>query len=146
MLWLLDQISADRRKFTWVAAQCARLVLHLVPEGEDRPRLAIEAAEAFSRGEATVKDCLKAAYAAADAADVADAAYSVAAYSASVSAADAAFSAYAAFASAADAADAAYAACAATRAAERQRILSRCAELVRETFSRAPKLPKREKK
>jgi alkylation response protein AidB-like acyl-CoA dehydrogenase len=41
-----------------------------VPKGEDRPRIAIETAEAWTRGEATIEQVYAAAYA-ADAADVA---------------------------------------------------------------------------
>ena len=51
---LLTQVlAADHRAGVWCAAQCARTALHDVPEGEDRPRVAIETAEAWVRGEAT---------------------------------------------------------------------------------------------
>ena len=85
-----------------------RSVLPYVPVGEDRPRLAIELAEAWCNGRATIVEvrtaayAAYAAYAAADAADAdADAAY------AAYAAADAA---YAANAAANAAADTAYAA------------------------------------
>ena len=48
------------------ACACARSVLHLVPAGEDRPRLALEAAERWTRGEATVEE-VRMALAGADA-------------------------------------------------------------------------------
>lgn len=67
--------SADRRINVRLAIWLARQVLHLVPEGEDRPRLAIEAAEGWLRGEVAYASAAY-AYAAADAA--ADAAYAAA--------------------------------------------------------------------
>jgi hypothetical protein len=91
-------------------------VLHLVPPGEDRPRLAIEAAEAWTRGEVTAEfvrsAAVSAAYAAYDAAGSAARSAAYAAYDAAGSAAYAAVSAaYAAYAADADAAgSAAYAA------------------------------------
>ena len=48
LLWYAGRAGADRRDIVRAAAACARLVLHLVPPGEDRPRLAIEAAEAWA--------------------------------------------------------------------------------------------------
>ena len=70
LLWLAARTS--RRELVVAAAcACARTVLHLVPEGEERPRLAIETAEAWTRGEATIDEVRKAtddAYYAADAA------------------------------------------------------------------------------
>lgn len=80
--------EVDRRAAVWAACQCARTVLHLVPEGEDRPRLAIETAEAWTRGEATA-DHLSARI------NEASAAY-VGATSISLAAANAAYAAYAA--------------------------------------------------
>jgi hypothetical protein len=84
-----------------------------------RPLRAIETAERFSRGEATAEECRAAAHAAYDAYDSYDAA--AAAY----------YAAHAAYA----AADAYYAAHAAAAAVQKQ-----CADLVRITFPRAPKL------
>jgi len=148
LLWLCAKAGVDKKKIVLAACGCARLVLHLVAEDEPRPRLAIETAEAWCRGEATIHD-VKAAYAAAYAAS-AYAAYADAAYAAAYAAyaayagADAA-AAYAAFADAAyaDAAYAAYAdaafADAATYAAyadadaDARRIMQRkCGEVVRE--------------
>jgi hypothetical protein len=36
---LRDLVAADRRAAVWCAAQCARTALHLIPAGEDRPRV-----------------------------------------------------------------------------------------------------------
>jgi hypothetical protein len=101
MLWLLGMLDVLRQDLVLAACACARLSLPLVPEGEDRPRLAIEAAEDWARGgETTLAQVRRAAAYAADAADAA---------------AYAAYAAYAAFA--ANAADAAAYAAAAARAA-----------------------------
>lgn len=106
--WLVRLLGALRRRglITWqmlVLAACAaaRTALVHVPEGETRPRIAIETAERWARGEATAEEVRNAA-AAADAA-----------YAAAYTAADAAYAAaYTAAAAAAAyaAADAAYAA------------------------------------
>jgi hypothetical protein len=53
--------DADLRAAAWCASQCARTVLPLVPEGEARPRLALEAAERWARGEETPEAVLRAA-------------------------------------------------------------------------------------
>ncbi len=46
MLWYLCRTDAlTKEQAVRIAALCARECLHLVPEGEDRPRLAVEAAE-----------------------------------------------------------------------------------------------------
>ena len=66
LLWLCAKAGVDKKKIVLAACGCARLVLHLVAEDEPRPRLAIETAEAWCRGEATIHD-VKAAYADADA-------------------------------------------------------------------------------
>ena len=105
MIWYARRRDVDPKVFVRIACDCARTVLWLVPEGENRPRLAIEVAERRMRGEATIDEVRDAAYAAEDAA--ADAAYVVDA------AADATYAAaYAAVytAAAAAAADATYAA------------------------------------
>jgi hypothetical protein len=104
MFWLLGQMEADRKRIVLAACDIAETVLHHVPEGEDRPRKAIEAARAWTRGEATqgdVQDDASAAYAAYAAANAAYAAYAAATYAAAAYAADA----YAAYAADADAAD-----------------------------------------
>ena len=121
--WALEQSDArevlrtiaraDRRIGVWLACASARTTLRYVPVGEDRPRLAIETAERWTRGDATESECIAAAdatytaYVADAGADAAVAAYA------------AAYAAAAAYSSAADAAaySADYAARAATRAA-----------------------------
>jgi hypothetical protein len=61
VLGLLQALAAaDPRAAVWCAAQCARAALHLVPDGEDRPRRALEVAEAWARGLATDEDCQRA--------------------------------------------------------------------------------------
>ncbi len=82
--WMLHAavtVGVDRRLVVRAACACARTVLDQIPESEERPRRAIEIAEAWARGEAT-RDAVReaaavvysdpasayAAYAAADAA------------------------------------------------------------------------------
>ena len=51
LLWLAGRCPAlPRAALVLAACACAREALHLVPAGEDRPRAAIEAAEAWARG------------------------------------------------------------------------------------------------
>lgn len=107
LLWCAPRIGIEKKLIVYAACQCARTVLHLVKAGEDRPRIAIETAEAWCRDEATIKQVRDAA-AAADAAATyvtyvayaSSAAYAAAysAYSASADAsvASAAYSAYSA--------------------------------------------------
>jgi hypothetical protein len=47
MIWLAGRLNVERVAIVRTACAVARSVLHLVPPGEDRPRLAIEAAEAW---------------------------------------------------------------------------------------------------
>ena len=56
MLWLLGKLSGDpdsdsRKKSVLAACACARLALPYVKKGEERPRIAIETAEAWVKGE-----------------------------------------------------------------------------------------------
>jgi hypothetical protein len=150
MLWLATRAGVDRRLLVQAACDCAETALQYVPEGEERPRVAVETARAWCRGEATLEEVREAAYADDDAAyaDAADAAaYAADAAAAAAYAADAAdAAAYAAYAarldslrrsadlvrariSAADVADAAYAA--------RLDSLRRSADLVRARISAA---------
>ena len=64
MLGLAVRAGVDRRLAVRAACACARAVLHLVTPGEDHPRVAIETAEAWSRGEATIEQVRAAACAA----------------------------------------------------------------------------------
>jgi hypothetical protein len=114
LLWWAARDGFDHVEIVRAACACARTALKYVPDGEDRPRLAIEAAERWCDDptEEHRRASADAAYAVADAA--ANAAR--AAYAAAYAAACAAYAA--ARAPDADAAaDAAYAACAAADAA-----------------------------
>ena len=97
MLWLAGKLSgppesASRKRLVLAACECARLALAHVRAGEDRPRIAIETAERWARGEAgvtlaNVRAAAADAYAAAaaDAAAAAAAAYAAAAWAARTS-------------------------------------------------------------
>jgi len=79
MLWLLGALagspsSDSRKKLVFCVCACARLALRHVPEGELRPLAAIETAERWSRGEATLNEVRNASDASAYAANAADAA------------------------------------------------------------------------
>ncbi len=64
LLWLAARLL-PRPRVTLAACAGALLVLHLVPSGEERPRIAIETAEAWVRGEATIEQVTTAASASA---------------------------------------------------------------------------------
>jgi len=104
MLWLAGKLDIDRKLLVLAACDCAEPALKLIPEGEDRPRQAIQTARDWCNGLASLEDvrnAANAANAAANAADVAAyAAADVAAYAANAAnAADAAYAAaYAAYA------------------------------------------------
>ena len=73
MLWLLGKQvgsprSKSRKELVLIACKCARLSLKYVPKYEKRPLKAIQTAEKWVRGEATLQQVRYAAYAAADAA------------------------------------------------------------------------------
>jgi len=108
LLWIAGKLNVDRKLLVLAACGCARTALKYIPAGEDRPRIAIETAEAWTRGEATIEQVRTAAYAAYAAADAAYAAADAAASAAASAAADAAYAAAdAAYAAASAAADAA---------------------------------------
>ncbi|MHC4617176.1 MAG: hypothetical protein ACYTEQ_05415, partial [Planctomycetota bacterium] len=48
LLWVAATVGVDRRKVVLAACDCAREALVHVPDGEERPRLAIEATEAWA--------------------------------------------------------------------------------------------------
>jgi hypothetical protein len=83
MLWLAARARVERKLLVLSACACAREALVYVPKLELRPLKAIETAEAWTRGEATLTEVRSAAYAAyaattaaaaaTDAADAADA-------------------------------------------------------------------------
>ena len=70
MLWLLDELGICERERHELACDFAESALIYVPDGEDRPRIAIETKRKWLRGEAT-DDELAAASAAARAAWIA---------------------------------------------------------------------------
>ena len=154
MLWALGSLagpseSDSRRKLVLTACKCARLSLKHVKAGDDRPRKAIETAEAWARKKkgVTLDDVRAAADAAADAACAA--AYAAGAAYAANGAADAAADAAYAAAYAAGAAYAAYAACAACAAADaayaayaQRQTLKHCAAIVRRAYPKAPVMRK----
>ena len=84
LIWVAHEAGVDIRDLVWCAAQCARSVLHYVPAGEDRPMLAVGAAEAWCRGEIDAADVDAAA--SAQAADAASAAAYADAYAAAYAA------------------------------------------------------------
>jgi len=102
LLWIAGKLNIDRKKLVLAACACARTALKYIPAGEDRPRIAIETAEAWTRGEATieqVRTATHAAHAAAHAAYTAHAAYAAYAAAQAAYVADAAtYAAYAAYA------------------------------------------------
>ena len=140
MLWLCALMAGKegwptRKQVVLASCACARKALKFVPEGETRPLEAIETAEKWANGNATLREvraAAAAAYAAADATAAEAYAYAAAAYAyaAAYAAADAtaddayAYAAAAAYAYAADAY--AYAAAAARTAARKE-----CADIVR---------------
>ena len=110
ILWLAGRLDISRPVLVSAACECARLVLHLVPVGEARPRMAVEMAERWAHGDASVTaDMVRAA---AYASHAAHAAYA------------AAYAAYAAD-------DAAYAARAAYAASARAETQAKCLEIVK---------------
>ena len=134
MLWILDRTrkrnSPTHRKLVLTACACARLSLKYVTKGERRPLIAIQTAERWARGLATIQEVRMAAYA-ANAVAAGGGAAAAAAYAAVD--ADAAYAAVDAVAAAA-----AYAAVDAAAAA-RANTLKRCAAIVRKYFPKPPK-------
>ena len=101
LLWIAGRLDIDRKLFVLAACGCARTALKYVPDGEDRPRMAIETAEAWVRGEATIGQVRSAAnaaasYAASHAADAAPSAADAATYVAQAAADAATYAAQAA--------------------------------------------------
>jgi len=100
LVYLAQSGGATKKQIVLAACAVARLCLHLIPEGEDRPRIAIETTEAWAKGAITeqVQEAATAAYNAyASAYNGGAAAYAVySAYYAVYSAANTATPAYAA--------------------------------------------------
>ena len=137
MLWLLGRLCRtieDRKILVRTACACARLSLQYVPPDEQRPRIAIETAEAWANRMAgvTIGDVRNAAHAA-------HAAY--AAYVAYVADAASVAAVYASYASVAAAY--AYDAASAASYAASQHVLAQCAEIVRKHYA-TPGLKERE--
>ena len=137
MLWLAGWYAGEpgsdaRRPLVLATTDCAALGLPVwdayAPD-DDRPRVAIETARRWARGEegVTLDDVRRAAYAAY-------AAYAAAAYAAYAAYAASAYDAYDAYAAAAYAAYAA-----AAYAPERIRILRECAVIVRRYYPTYPR-------
>ena len=125
MLWLAGRLDVDRKLLVRAACQCARLALPHVPAGETRPLKALETAEAWTRGEATIEDVRAAASAALAAVRAeADASWACASAAAAWAASGAARRAASAAGAAAGAWNAAWAA-----------KLAECADIVREHVS-----------
>jgi hypothetical protein len=137
MLWYASRVGADHVMIVRAACACARLALPHLPDGEDRPRLAVETTEAWCAGRATL-DEVRAAGAAAWAAAGAAARAAEAAAGAAAWAA-----AWAAEAAARAAEAAARAAAWAAEAAARAAALQHCADIVRGYF---PTLPRKEER
>lgn len=136
MLWLCGRLtgqdSDSLKTLVLCAAQCARLRLADVPAGEDRPRVAIETAENWARGNTGVTDVRHAADAVADAAATVTyaGAYAVAYAAASLACADdLTYAAYYA------AAGVAYTATDGTSYAD---AMAQCADIVRLYYSEPP--------
>jgi len=142
LLWLAGRRctpgDAAHKSVVVAACACARTVLQYVPSGETRPLRAIEAAEAWCRGEATLGDVLAASYAAYTAYDAYAACSACSAAYAAANATNGVYVAYA-YAAAANATYATYAAYAADGDA-RSRPLASLAVLVRQYVAR-PELP-----
>ena len=63
LLWLIGKLDIDRKRLVLATCQCARLSLHFIPEDESRPKIAIETAERWTQGEATLSEVKIDAYA-----------------------------------------------------------------------------------
>lgn len=61
LLWLAIRLGIDRKKYVRATCACTRTVLYLLPTAEDEPRLAVEAAEAWTRGKVKLSHVLRAA-------------------------------------------------------------------------------------
>ena len=76
LLWYAARRGVDRKFIVLAACACARTALPYVQAGDDRPRIAIETTEAWTRGDATLADVHAAdAYASAASAAAYAAAY-----------------------------------------------------------------------
>jgi len=132
LLWIAERHGAPESAVRLAACACARTALQYVPAGEDRPLRAIETAERFARGEATVEELDAAARGARTAILTAGTAAAYAALAAAVAAGSTA--AVATDWAARDAAAASAAANYATSDAHWDAALTRMSPLVRENI------------
>jgi len=65
LLWIAANLRIDRKLIVLAACDCAEQSLYLIPEGEERPKKAIETARAWARGEASLEEVKAADIAAA---------------------------------------------------------------------------------
>ena len=142
MLWLLGYLagpmgSRSRKRLVLCCCEVARPALKHVPKGENRPRVAIETAEAYCYGRASLDEVRAAAKAAADAAN---AAYDAAAYAAYAAYAYAAYAAANVAYVAADAANVAYGG--AYAAAVSEGVREKSANTVRKHYPSMPQIRK----
>ena len=56
MFWLAEKLKVDSKLSIQAACRCARLVLHLVLKGEERPKRAVETIEAWLEGRASIEE------------------------------------------------------------------------------------------
>lgn len=131
LLWLAPRLGVDRRLVVEAACRCAEAVLYLAPEGDDRSLKAIEAARAWIRCEATVKEVRIAANAAFDASRT----YACVARASARAAFDAAYTADTAYVYANAAASAARAAAYTASADAYDYALAATADLVRQVIT-----------
>jgi len=78
LLWIAASLGVDRNAVVLAVCDCVEMASFPWPEGDDRPRRAIETARAWIRGEASIDEVR----AAANAANAANAAANAAAYAA----------------------------------------------------------------
>ncbi len=126
MLWIAAKLKVDQKRIVRAACACVRIMLYLVPERQARPRIAIETAERWCDGEATLaemRSAARAAYAAHYDTSGATAEVSLAA----ACAADIGATADCAFIAASSTAEAA-----GYVASARMKTFAECAEIVRE--------------
>ena len=96
LLWIAASLGVDRNAVVLAVCDCVEMASFPWPEGDDRPRRAIETARAWIRGEASIDEVRAAANAAyaAYAANAANAAANTAANAAAYAAGRAANAAY----------------------------------------------------
>jgi hypothetical protein len=126
LLWILGKTckpnSRQHKQLVLAACQCARLSLRWVPAGKNNPLIAIDTAELWARGEATVTQVKAAAYA-AHATTYATTYATFAAHAAHATHAThvATFAAYAAYAT------------------DSKKLANKCADIVRAFFPKPPR-------